>query len=999
MADTMREELVLGLDIGARSVGWAILNLKDSIPSLVAAGARVFPLGVDEESFESRNLQRRAARLRRRMLARRRMRLAAVARLLQRNGYLPNGEISNQQPSIKSVLEMDPYKLRAEGLRRKLHPFEFGRAIYHLAHRRGFKSNRKRVANPDEQGIVKREIQRLEADWKQSGAETIGEYLARLNPQEQRIRGRSTSRDWFRAEFDLLIDRQRSLGQHLPDSFVHSLKRAIFFQRKVWWDPATIGMCEFEPKRPRLRVSHPLYQRFRILQAVNHLSIRTPGKLDQKLTPAQRDLLLQELEKVEELTFAKIRSLLKLPRGTTFNLEEGGEKRLIGNRTAARIRKAIGPKWDSAPESVRAQIYEAVASIEDEDLLKRLALKKPWGLTEEEAEALSEVVLEDDRGALSSLAIRRLLPHMESGLTYAEAVHREYPNRMEGPQVDQLPPVENLRNPTAQRAMNEMRRVVNAIIRKYGIPGKIRIELARDLKLPKQKRVERWKEMRKREAQREAARKKILDEAGIKNPSAADIEKALLFEECGGICPYTGRGIPFAQLFGPDALFEVEHIIPWSRSLDNSFANKTLCARDANREKHNKTPYEAFSGNPARYGEILGRVKKFKGPFAEEKLRRFQCENPEGPESAFLIWSGADLHATSLAARRAAKYLARLYPPEERKSRIQVSAGRTTAQLRAAWNLNRILGCADEKNRADYRHHAIDAIVVALTTPALTRELSIAAERARRPGTYVGMSLPPPLYAQIEQAIQTLLVSHRVDRRIQGPLHKETHYGVIRKGGQAVAVVRKPLQDLEKEDIDRIVDTRIQEIVRAATGDKEPKVAFADPAKLPVLNTSTGKAIRIRRVRIIADNVRPENLIDLEPARRVAGGGNHHLEIFSTKDKKGNETWRCEIVSRFEAMRRRRMNEPIIRKQDEFGNPLVCTLCIGDTVLMKHGDKQIFAVVQKLSDGDYTFREVSDGRKASQIKKPIRLSNQKLFMSGLQKLSVTPLGDYRRAHD
>ncbi|MCS6771826.1 MAG: type II CRISPR RNA-guided endonuclease Cas9 [Kiritimatiellae bacterium] len=995
------EHRILGLDIGARSVGWAIIDQTADGDQLVAAGARVFPLGVDEnDQYRSRNVKRREARLRRRLLARRRMRLHAVRTLLQRNGFLPENPPDPSDASWQAVLGLNPYDCRAKALRSRLDPYEFGRAIFHIAHRRGFKSNRRESSEDEERGVVKAEIRRLDEDMRRAGAETLGEYLASLNPHEQRLRGRYTSRDWYRHEFDLIIERQQNLGLHLPETFVHALRRAIFFQRKVWWDPASIGRCPFEPRRLRIRASHPLYQRFRLLQAANHLAVRSFGGVSQKLTEEQRKTVIELLERNEKVSFAELRKALSLKRGFTFNLEEGGEKEIKGNVTACRIRSAIGAKWDEAPEPIRAAIYEAVASIEDEDLLKDLALKKPWGLTPDEAEKLSEITLEDDHGALSSKAIRRLLPHLEHGLSYAEAVQRVYPNQGTEPQVDRLPPVEDLRNPTAQRAMTEMRRVVNAILQKYGLPGKIRLELARDLKKPKAARVEMWEAMRKRAAEREKAREQIINKAGISNPSPADIEKALLFEECGGICPYTGNGISFRDLFGPHPLVEVEHIIPWSRSLDNSFANKTLCRRDANREKRDKTPFEAFSGDKERYEAILSRVKKFKSPYAMEKLRRFQCENPEGPETGLLVWTGADLHATSLAARRAAEYLGRLYPPEERKSRIQVSAGRTTAQLRSAWNLNRILGIADEKNREDHRHHAIDAIVVALTTPALTRELTLAASRAQRPGTYTGMALPPALYQQIEHHIRTMLVSHRVDRRVQGSLHNESHYGIIRKNGKTLVVIRKALTDLSEDDIDKIVDDRIRELVRAAAAGGNPRKVFADPARRPVLPTKSGRAIPIRRVRIESGKIAADNLIRLEPARNVAGGGNHHAEIFETRDKRGQPSWRVVVVSRFEAMRRKRFGEPIIRRVDESGNPLVCSLCIGDTVLMRHDGAEKFYVVQRLSERDYNFREVSDGRPATKIHDPIRIrSADKLRQFGLTKLSVDPLGEYRRAHD
>jgi CRISPR-associated endonuclease Csn1 len=70
---------------------------------------------------------------------------------------------------------------------------------------------------------------------------------------------------------------------------------------------------------------------------------------------------------------------------------------------------------------------------------------------------------------------------------------------------------------------------------------------------------------------------------GINSPSGNDIVKYLLAKECEMICPYTGRSISRNGLFGTNPEFEIEHIIPLSISLDDSFVNKTLCFCEENR--------------------------------------------------------------------------------------------------------------------------------------------------------------------------------------------------------------------------------------------------------------------------------------------------------------------------------------------------------------------------------------------------------------------------------
>ena len=53
------------------------------------------------------------------------------------------------------------------------------------------------------------------------------------------------------------------------------------------------------------------------------------------------------------------------------------------------------------------------------------------------------------------------------------------------------------------------------------------------------------------------------------------ILKYKLWIECEKTCPYSGKPISFEQLFGGSGEIQIEHIMPWSRSLDDSFMNKT----------------------------------------------------------------------------------------------------------------------------------------------------------------------------------------------------------------------------------------------------------------------------------------------------------------------------------------------------------------------------------------------------------------------------------------
>lgn len=353
------EDFILGIDLGTNSVGWALVKLVDDNPAgLVRAGARVFEAGMDETkglgNEESRNKARRDARLHRRQLWRHRRRLVKLAHILQRAGILPEGAVSDPEARQDYFNSLDaeilaspwfavkeksglygeprqvmPYVLRAAALDEKLEGHLLGRAIYHLAQRRGFLSNRKQVAKKkdDDEGKVKEGITELRKAMQENQARTLGEYLSRLVPSAQRIRSRWTARDMYEKEFDAIWAAQ---AKHQPELLSeqrrNEIHRAIFFQRPLWFDPNTIGQCELEPGERRAPRSSLAAQRFRLLQAVNNLRLELPDRSERSLSIQERAELVQELELKGDRTFAQARKLLKLPKEARFTIEYGGEK-------------------------------------------------------------------------------------------------------------------------------------------------------------------------------------------------------------------------------------------------------------------------------------------------------------------------------------------------------------------------------------------------------------------------------------------------------------------------------------------------------------------------------------------------------------------------------------------------------------------------------------------------------------------------------------------------
>jgi CRISPR-associated endonuclease Csn1 len=624
--------------------------------------------------------------------------------------------------------------------------------------------------------------------------------------------------------------------------------------------------------------------------------------------------------------------------GHEFNLERGGEKKIPGNRTAEKFLAVLGDAWRIMPQQGCDRLVQEVLQAEHPEELAR-RLEKALGFDSETAAQLSAIELEQSYCALSRRAMRKLLPGLEAGRRLNEVRKEIYGEQLlrGSKEWERLPAVgkvaSSLRNPVVSRALSELRKVVNAIVRQYGKPAKVRIELARDMKKGRKDRENIWKDMRKNEGIRDDARKKaksILAEMGLGDPRPGDVLKVLLADECNWECPYTGRSIPISglTLLGHSPQFDIEHIIPFSRSLDDSFANKTLCYHEENRNvKQNQTPREAYP-NPQRWGEIVNRVRRFRGGVAAAKLRRFQLE--EIPED----FAQQQLNDTRYISRMAADYVALLFGGRidpERTQRIQVGRGGTTKYLRDEWNLNSILFDGGTKERTDHRHHAVDAVAIALTDPATVSVLSRAAERARDVGRRLFAPIDPPwgsaaqFLEEVRGAVDAINVSYRVDRRISGALHEESLYSkphpAVAKNGKKVAYrhIRKPLKNMSAKEIENIVDDGVRNCVKAhlerCGGDL--KKAFGDERNHPYFKTSDGRIIPIHKARI-RKNEATIVVGAAERQRHVSPGSNHHMEIVAALDAQGTDVqWEGHIVSLYEATQRARAGQPVVQREHE----------------------------------------------------------------------------------
>lgn len=1027
--------LTLGLDLGSNSLGWALIASEENgSKKIMDAGIRVFEAGLDnlekDGKGESRNAIRRDARSSRRRLERLSRRLVKLAGILQRNGFLPEGNIDDSAKRNELFTKLDkeldnPYKLRAKGLDHKLEPFEFGRAMYHVCQRRGFLSNRREtLKKKEDEGKVKKEIGELQKKINESGSRTLGEYFSKVNPHEERVRTWYTSRKMYEDEFNLLWDAQKI---HYPDILTDDLKkqvhRAIFFQRPLKSQKNLVGKCEYERTQRRAAWAILDAQEFRYLQRVNDLEIILNNER-RALTPDEKATLIAELERHSSLKFSStrkdtltVKKILGLPKSVSLNLEKGGEENLPGNKTASDLRKIFNERWEAFSRDDKNQIVEDILSIQKNEAIARRGMKK-WGLDEEAAKKFGEMSLQAGYCSFSRTALSKTLPRLREGIRLNEILREIYPERWERQSEphDFLPPVKNedipeIRNPIVERTLSELRKVVNAAVKKYGKPDSIRIELARDLRRSAKERENAVKKMRANEKERKDAIDFIKKTYGLENPSRDDILKIILAKECEWHCPYTGKSIPREGLLGQHPQFDIEHIIPFDRSLDDSFMNKTLCDVNFNRnKKQGKTPYETSYGTP-EWDEIINRVKKFKGMGRDEKLKRFKMTERD-IEEFFNDFSSRQLNDTRYATKRAKEYLGLLYgglkeDASQGLGKVQAVGGQITAYLRNVWALNSILKDGPGKSRDDHRHHVVDAIVIALTEQRWINELSNAAKQALKAGRRRFAAVMPPwngFLEDVRKSVLSVIPSHQVSKKVRGALHAETFYGkpYKNKDGKLVTRTRVALEKLSAKDVEKIIDETVKKLVRDKLREfktDDPKKAFKDPTNLPFIQSRNGGRIQIKKVRIEMPFETHLRIGEGHRERYVYSDSNHHMEII--EDLKTGK-WEGHVVSLYEAYQRLHSKQPIIKKEHGEGKNFLFSIAGGETIELnaEDGKRRLFVVRTVPQSKQIYFVPINDSRKLTDIGKiGLTAKPDSLRERKCKKISITPLGEVRRASD
>lgn len=328
-------------------------------------------------------------------------------------------------------------------------------------------------------------------------------------------------------------------------------------------------------------------------------------------------------------------------------------------------------------------------------------------------------------GHISEDACEKLVPFLEHGMDYTSAcIEAGYISSSDDVVGKDLlparsPELDDIVNPVVRRSVSQLIKVVNSIIRESGKPEYINVEFARDLARSFADRREITKEQEERKALNEKVRKIIEETFGKSRVSSKDVLIYKLWMEQESKCIYSGKHIDANRLF-ETGYVEVDHILPFSKSFDDSMTNKVLVLKEENQNKGNRTPLEYMRAlKPEYVNTYLAMVRLlYKSNF--KKLQNLTTEFCGKDRDE---WSSSNLNDTRYIAKFIHQYIKEhLYPAKTGTKRVRAVNGKITSLLRYYWGIKKIRENGD-------LHHAVDAVVISVTTDKMIKGFSEASKR------------------------------------------------------------------------------------------------------------------------------------------------------------------------------------------------------------------------------------------------------------------------------
>jgi CRISPR-associated endonuclease Csn1 len=738
----------VGLDVGTASLGVAAISLdKQGQPTdLVWKHVRVFdePLENGQAGLKSKKAGRRAARMQRRQIDRRKSRTKQIAQLAS----LLAINIQASPDNGRTLLE-----IRAKAARDKIDLSDLIRVFIRIGKRRGYAGEFRAKKEGAKLGEVesgssglKKELQSL-GESKGLAGITLGEFLYQRwldkKPTKLKIKeptDKSTEypnlyalRSQLEAEFEQIWQTQATFypvldSQHQGTPLKEIFRHAIFYQRPLKSVGGMVGQCSLEPTLSRAPRAQLAFQRFRIEKTLSDLRWGA-GKRAEKLTPEQKTVIRQLCDEKESVKFNAIYKALESANcskpETGLNLDRLSRDEIPGNKTNHVFRKLeLDKEWLALDERTQIQVINFLADLGSpeqlDDPVWHTRFAKADGTPRILPEAfvifinrlkdhkdfdrLSKLGFEGGRASYSIKALNKLTDWLETPWwpeNWQNEIHPDedaavrvcYSHRFDQPKqlLERLDEPPRTGNAVVDGSLRQIRYVLNRMIDELGEPPEqIVVEMAREMGVGISKRNQRETENNNNRNARLAAEQAIRKHDVTVTPSR--VRRYLLYVEQGeGHCPYCSVKINLGDALN-GAETEYEHILP--RSLTQVGLKRSeivLAHRSCNQDKGNRTPYDAWGKgqNPERWQIIQARAKYFADNKHYRKAKLLLLEDYEAEiltDKSIDGFADRQFHQTSWIAKEAAQWLQTIS-----KTPVSVSRGELTAGLRRKWKLETVI--------------------------------------------------------------------------------------------------------------------------------------------------------------------------------------------------------------------------------------------------------------------------------------------------------------------
>ena len=824
---------IIGIDVGIGSVGWAIINLDKR--RIEDCGVRIFETGENVQKRESICQERRTARGIRRLVRRKSHRKSRLKKHLELIGLTTENKINEYFINGNSNI----IALRVKAISEKITPEELAACLIHICNYRGYKdfystdSIDSEFLSKEEQKGAEAEIEALDHIKKlmeKGNYRTPADMIyndPEFNGDSGEFRKYHNSkfsdhinlipRDMLQHEVELILEKQREYYNCLNDSNIKKIIDIIFSQRAFEEGPGdkndafrkytgfldSIGKCRFyseENRGSRFTAIADVYALVNTLSQYKYFDNNGEFCFNSEIAHA---LVSFALEK-GNMTKNDIKVIAKQFK---IKINDSGTSDTPITK-CFRYLKSVKPVFESAGYNWNELIKDYTDT--ENNLLNKVGITLSQYITPRiRINALRKLPIDEHlviklsgmkfTGTTNvsykymSDSINAFLEGDIYGKYQAAFINENNNATDENIKPKKLPSFRNeddcefYKNPVVFRAINETRKVINAIVSKYGYPCAVNIETADEVNKSFADRDADRARNSKNEKENDRIRKEIADliNEPIDSIRPVQIEKYKLGEAQEWHCLYSGREIDKeTMLKDNDHLFEIDHIVPYSLILDNTINNKALVYLEENQKKGQRTPLMYMASEQAKIFKARVNAMLKDNKCSKRKYQYLMLADLNNSE-LLDEWRSRNLNDTRYISKYLVNYLRnnlRFNPKNEFEDGFKITDSRRvfavkskfTSYFRKLWLNPKTWGRKDkgELKAITYLDHAADAIVIANCRPEY---VIIAGEKMKLYSIYknAGKHITEEYKQSFNNCIDNLVKFYGIDRSFAVKLLKD----------------------------------------------------------------------------------------------------------------------------------------------------------------------------------------------------------------------------------